>query len=241
MLLRVAAADDLPLDLMILREDLSLLAPKDCQVAFSGYSTADALLADFAPDRFDLILMDIIMKKGTSGIDAARTIRLQDPHCLLVFITSSPDYAWQSFPLHPFDYLVKPYERDHMEQLLADAVRTLETPPPEIELRVARKDIRLPLANIQYVQASDHAVLIMPPRGELRCLNTYHDIQARLLQDGRFLECNRGLMVNMDDVDQLSKGAVTMLDGKRFSLRQRGQAQLVTAFAQYQFRHMKKE
>ncbi len=240
MLLRVAAADDLPLDLMVLQEDLNLLAPDGCILDFHGFATADALLAQFAPDCYDLILLDIVMD-GTNGIDAAQVIRRLDPHCLLVFVTTSPDYAWQSFPLHPFDYLVKPYERQHLRQLLADAVRALDTSAPEIDLRVARRNVSLPLHAIHYAVAQDHAVILMTLTGEVRCLNTFRDIQTRLLQDERFLECNRGLVVNMEAVSQFSHGTVTMMDGKCFSVRQRGYAQLFNAFSQFQFRHMKKE
>lgn len=47
--------------------------------------------------------------EGTNGIETARILRRTDPDLLLVFVTSSPEYVWDAFPVHPFDYLLKPY------------------------------------------------------------------------------------------------------------------------------------
>ncbi len=240
MQLRVAAVDDLPQDVRQLHADLTTLAKGRFQLDFHGFSSGGALLEGFVPGRFDLIFMDICME-GISGIDAAREVRRLDPHCLLVFLTTSPDFTWQSFSLHPFDYLLKPCQLQRLEGVINEALRALDTAEPEIELRLAHHTMRLPLRSIYYAVAQNHSVAVMTPGGVVRSISIFRDLQARLLQDDRFLLCNRGLIVNMEAVLQFDVGCIRMLDGTQFAVRQKSKNQLFNTFTQYQFSHMKKE
>lgn len=178
---------------------------------------------------------------GVDGLEAAERIRQQDPHCLLVFVTSSPDYAWQSFPLHPFDYLLKPYQPQRLNQLVAEALRALSEPQPEIRLHLPHRDMTLPLHSIYYVMAENHHVLLMTPTGMVRTMGTFAAIEQELSRDDRFLMCNRGLIVNMEAVLHFEEDSIQMVDGRRFSMRLKGRNKLFNTFTQFQFRHMKKE
>ncbi len=239
MRLRVAIVDDLAIDREGLQRDLEAIAQGRYQLECERFSSGDSLLARFSRDAFDLIFMDIRME-GTSGIEAAHAVRRLDPRCLIVFLTTSADFAWQSFPVHPFDYLLKPCAADRLEGVLTEALRALNTQEPEIELRVARRTMRLPLAKIHYAVAQNHAVAIATSEGEHRCTTTFSDLQRILLQDARFLLCNRGVIINMDAVHQFDDDCIRMVNGVQFSVRQKSRNQLFNAFTQYQFRHMKK-
>ena len=50
--------------------------------------------------------------------------------------------------MHPFDYLLKPFEQARIRQLLDDLLRILQHPEPEIEVRFARKLMRLPYSKV---------------------------------------------------------------------------------------------
>ena len=56
--------------------------------------------------------------------------RKADPDLLLVFVTSSPEYVWDAFPVHPFDYLLKPYREEKLFQLADELRRVLELGMP---------------------------------------------------------------------------------------------------------------
>ena len=60
--------------------------------------------------------------EGTNGIETAQRLRAADPDLLIVFVTSSPEYVWDAFPVHPFDYLLKPYQPEELKQII-DRVR----------------------------------------------------------------------------------------------------------------------
>ena len=44
--------------------------------------------------RIDLILMDVITKKGSSGLKAAQRIKKTHPDIKIIIVTSMPEYSW---------------------------------------------------------------------------------------------------------------------------------------------------
>ncbi len=236
--LHIALVDDLEQDMNRLEQDLALLARGRFELTCERFGSGEALLSRFARGAFDLIFMDIRMD-GMNGIEAAKAVRQADARCLIVFLTTSQDFAWQSFPVHPFDYLLKPYTPSRLEGVLKDALRALDTPEPEIEVRVSRRTLSLPLGRIYYAVAQNHFVSIATSEGEYRSLSTFGELQNALAQDARFLLCNRGVIINMDAVLSFTDGCIRMQDGAQFAVRQKSKHQLFNAFTQYQFRHMK--
>ena len=79
----------------------------------------DFLRAAAEPGLYAVVFLDICMA-GTNGIETARRLRQADPEVLIVFVTSSPEYVWDAFPVHPFDYLLKPYQKEKFEHLAAE-------------------------------------------------------------------------------------------------------------------------
>lgn len=56
---------------------------------------------EFPGEGYQVVFLDVCME-GTNGIETARQLRDADPELLIVFVTSSPEYVWDAFPVHPF-------------------------------------------------------------------------------------------------------------------------------------------
>ena len=234
MLLRIAIVDDLPQDAERLQQALTA----EGQTNIIRYESGDALLSAISPEQLDALFLDICME-GTNGIDTARKLREQAPTLPIVFVTSSKEYVWQSFPVHPFDYLLKPFEQARIRQLLDDLLRILQHPEPEIEVRFARKLMRLPYSKVYYALAQNHFVRIMSDEGECRATGIFAQVEKELCADPRFLVCNRGII--MSAVLRFENDCIQMLDGTQFPVRQKDKGRLFATFTQYQFRHMRRE
>ena len=52
------------------------------------FDDGNTLINSFAPDKFNIFFLDILMS-GMNGIDAARRIRLSDSKALIIFTTHS--------------------------------------------------------------------------------------------------------------------------------------------------------
>ena len=123
MALPIAIVEDQTPDAQRLEELLQQQLPEaECTWFACG---DDFLRAAAEPGLYAVVFLDICMA-GTNGIETARRLRQADPEVLIVFVTYSPEYVWDAFPVHPFDYLLKPYQKEKFEHLAAEQRRPLQ-------------------------------------------------------------------------------------------------------------------
>lgn len=238
--LRFAVVEDRLPDAQRLESLLRLAFGGGQPLVCDHYESGDAFLAAFPSKNYQVVFLDICME-GTNGIETARILRRTDPDLLLVFVTSSPEYVWDAFPVHPFDYLLKPYREEKLFQLADELRRVLFRAEPELEVRIARQQVHLPLRKIQYAMAQNHYVRIVSDDGECRAVSTFSQVEQLLRAQENFLVCNRGVILNMDKVLRLDSDCFEMLDGTCLPVRQKDKNTLFAQFTQYQFRHMRRE
>ena len=238
--LRFAVVEDRLPDAQRLESLLRLAFGGGQPLVCDHYESGDAFLAAFPSKNYQVVFLDICME-GTNGIETARILRRTDPDLLLVFVTSSPEYVWDAFPVHPFDYLLKPYREEKLFQLADELRRVLFRAEPELEVRIARQQVHLPLRKIQYAMAQNHYVRIVSDDGECRAVSTFSQVEQLLRAQENFIVCNRGVILNMDKVLRLDSDCFEMLDGTCLPVRQKDKNSLFAQFTQYQFRHMRRE
>ena len=193
------------------------------------FSSGDDLLVRFTTGAYEVVFLDICMA-GTNGIETARQLREKDPRLLIVFVTSSPEYVWDAFPVHPFDYLLKPYKEEKIALLTAELRRVLCRQQPELEVRIARQIVRLPLTKIYYATAQNHYVRVVTDDGECRATANFAQVQEQLQTQPEFLVCNRGVIINMSKVLRFEGDCIEMLDGTHLPVRQKDKNSLLAQF-----------
>lgn len=184
------------------------------------FSSGDDLLARFTTGAYEVVFLDICMA-GTNGIETARQLREKDPRLLIVFVTSSPEYVWDAFPVHPFDYLLKPYKEEKIALLTAELRRVLCRQEPELDVRIARQTMQIPLSKVHYAASQNHIVRVVTDDGECRAAATFSQVEQELSAHENFLVCNRGVLLNMDKVLRFEGDCFEMLDGARLPIRQK--------------------
>ncbi len=82
----------------------------DCEYAVfsNGFELVSALEKG---KRFDIYCLDIIMP-GFTGIDVAKEIRTYDKTAPILFFTSSPEFALESYSVKAINYVLKPISKD---------------------------------------------------------------------------------------------------------------------------------
>lgn len=201
------------------------------------FNNGEAILKDFLPGKFHIVFMDIIMN-DLNGIETSRKLRELDSQLAIIFTTTSSEYMPDAFPVHPFDYIIKPVDSDRMNYVMKEAVRFLDKPGHILTVRVSRSTYDIQARSISIVLASDHYVeLIMTDGSNLLCSMAFHEFEEMLKDDANFLECNRGVIINMDCVLSLNrdKSVINMKDGSCYPIRIRERAKIIERFNQYQF------
>lgn len=99
-------------DLSVLDELHELLgsyrAEHNADIAPTAFQSPFELLASIEKGaRFDILLLDVLMP-GENGIEAAREIRQYDSNVKIIFLTSSAEFAVQSYTVGAYFYQLKP-------------------------------------------------------------------------------------------------------------------------------------
>ena len=241
-MLNIAVVDDLREDREHLAEAVAAHMERrtELQPRVQTFDSAEALLSACASETFRLVFLDICMD-GMSGIELARALRGRDRSMLIVFVSTSREYAFDAFPIHPFDYLIKPYDDRRLRTLLDEALAALDASVPMVEIRVPYANMTVPVDEIMSVVAQGHAVEICLTDGQhIRSIMTFAELEQQLNGDRHFLLINRGVLINMDQVLTLDDGTVRMKDGATHLLRTRGRSELLAQFTQYQISRLER-
>ena len=82
--------------------------------AHTSYQSPVELMAEVEKGtRFDIILLDVLMP-GENGMAAAREIREYDSNVKIIFLTSSTEFAVESYAVDAWYYQLKPIRREDL-------------------------------------------------------------------------------------------------------------------------------
>ena len=117
--MKIAVVDDFQKDrdyLAIVLE--SYMKEQGIDGSVYGYPGGEEFLEAFNKSgRFDIVFLDIYMN-GMDGMSVAKQLRQKDAECRLVFVTSSDSFAVEGYKVRAFRYLVKPYEKKELDDIL---------------------------------------------------------------------------------------------------------------------------
>ncbi|MEG2119568.1 MAG: LytTR family DNA-binding domain-containing protein, partial [Pseudoflavonifractor sp.] len=115
-----AICDDLQEDRSLIRSMLADFAAERAQpISCAEYASGEALMAGCIGSgvRFDLIFLDIYMD-GMDGMEVAHVLREAGVEAVLVFLTTTPDFAVQSYEVGALSYLLKPVAPEKLVAVL---------------------------------------------------------------------------------------------------------------------------
>ena len=93
----------------------------------------DMLLSYCSRSNPDVIILDIMMP-FLNGMDAAKEIREHNSISKIIFLTSSPEFAIESYDVDAFGYLLKPVDKDKLFRLLGKCMSEISKPADSIRL-----------------------------------------------------------------------------------------------------------
>ena len=180
---------------------------RNISLDISSYSDGNSFLNTFVPGDFDLIFMDIYLNE-LNGIDIVRKIRQMDSKVMIV--------STQIF------------------HVLDDALALLPEQEAELSFEYRSFDVHFPLSKIQYIYSNNHEVIIHTTNGTHAFRLPFYSVTDHL-DDSRFLQCNRGIMLNMDYIKTMESDYFEMTDSKCFPIKTKGRKQIREQYIKYQF------
>lgn len=223
-MLRIAICDDQPEEREILSSFFrSYFSAHPYEYILTEYSRGDTLVDDYEDGTaaFDLVFLDIFMD-GILGIEAARDLRRFAPKTPIVFLTTTPDYALESYDVQAYGYLVKPLDAGKAAALLERFLREeYDGRQKTLLLREGGKGRRIAYWEIESVESHRNVLLVRLENGEEhRVYARLDDVEQELAGHG-FLRCHQSYIVNMDRI-RIAEDDFLMLSGARIPIRKRG-------------------
>lgn len=100
--MNIAIIDDISTDAEALKNiAVSYFEKKQIRAEICHFFSAEEFFEDYQPGKFQILFLDIYMD-GMTGMEAARRIRRQSDNCILVFVTTSSDFAVESYDVGAF-------------------------------------------------------------------------------------------------------------------------------------------
>lgn len=177
-------------------------------------SGADLLEQVEGEGGFDIYLLDVIMP-GLSGINLGIRLRDLGSDGPIVYLTTSPDYAVDSYLAQAFFYMLKPVEPSRLFEVLDKAAALLHR-RRAASIQVKTKDgLRLlTLDELLYGELVGRAVRYHLAGGEtvdgVTLRGTFFREIEPLLKDRRFVLCGSSFVVNLHYVTAVGRGELTL-------------------------------
>ena len=235
--MRLAICDD---DMREQEQLLQIIQDWDTGYNTEYFSDGVSLLraAELAPP-FDIVFLDIYMP-GKNGIDVAGALREISPTTSIVFVTTSQDHAVNAFSLAAIHYLVKPVSAGDV----AEVFRRFDALHPHhrefISFPERRGKQTVFLDQICYLTSANHAVEISLVDG--RQIKVWMPLNEIIQKLGKsFLKINRGIVVNMDCIEQMGTDRCVLLDGKEFFLAVRERSAICAAYNDYRLDQLSRQ
>ena len=121
-MLKIAFCDDETAEIAQLEELLKeYAAARGQEFVHTSYQSSVELMADIEKgERFDIMLLDILMP-GENGMTAAREVREHDTNVKIIFLTTSPEFAVESYAVDAWYYQLKPIRQEVFFRLMDSA------------------------------------------------------------------------------------------------------------------------
>ena len=171
------------------------------------YDASSFIGAMEAGECYDLVCLDVLID-GQNGIDVARSLRLRGCSFDIIFVTSSKDYAIDSFDVDSLYYLVKPVSTDKLKTALERFLKKRNA--GSIRLEIPEGYLNIKLSDIVYIEINNHTISIHKADGGVETFRgTLEEMEARLPLS-MFLRPHRGYLVNYEYINGFSRNGIKL-------------------------------
>ncbi|MBR5289816.1 MAG: response regulator transcription factor [Erysipelotrichaceae bacterium] len=209
-MIRIACCDD---DKKQLETVTSMIVSWDqSPVVFhlDTFDEGDALISAHLKNPYDIILLDIVMPL-LNGLDIAKEIRSQDKSVKIVFLTSSREFAFESYRVKASDYLLKPVVMEELRSCLLERINEISTVDRFITITNGGIHHRIILSDVEYLEAQGKHVEISMKNGcKLKANEALNTFEKHFEGDFEFFKCHRSFIINLSQVSSYSAKEITM-------------------------------
>jgi len=218
-MLRIAICDD---DDRCLNDAKHLLkqwsAATSSHLEIDCFNNGDSFIIESRATRYDIVFLDIIMPL-LNGMDTAKELRDRDKAAKIIFLTSSPDFALQSYSVKATDYCLKPITYEKLKQVMDHCMSFYSQDAESLTLKTVGGYQKIYLHDIEYLEAQNKKVIIFLKSGQsIEVIQPLYTFGARLSDSKGFFKCHRSYLVYLPNVDYFNNVEIKTKSGRRIPI-----------------------
>lgn len=221
--MQVGICDDQEEARELIADKVKIACPEaDIILYKSGQEVLDALMLP------NILFLDIQMP-GIDGMKTARELRRINSKIIIIFVTVTGDYVFQSFDVGAFHYLVKPFDNAKFKEVLQNAERQYR----ELELQVTNIKKELPpliittngghipvnFEDIVYAEVFDRKILLHTMESDIEYYGKMKDLE-KMAGDG-FYRPHRAYLINFDYISKYNSSVIYLKRGQALMAKQK--------------------
>ena len=216
-MLKIAVCDDSRELLEKVEKDLlEYENVRSTPVTVHTYTNAVDLLDGLKKTDYDILILDIIMP-GFTGMQAAHEIRKFNEEIKIIFLTSSKEFAIESYSVGAYYYLLKPVLKEKLFSVLDKVVSEITSKQESCVIYTHMGIVNIPFAKIECLEVyNKHLVFHLSDGSTKETRGALTDYENVFLERKEFLKIHRSYILNMDYIHSIEAGEIATYSGKRF-------------------------
>lgn len=165
----------------------------------------------------DIYILDMIMSERT-GIDIGTLIRSTNERSVIIYITSSDDFAFEAYGVHAVRYLLKPVREELFTEALDYAADILKEKRDEVYTVKTKEGLVTVLySKIEYIENYSRTLNICLTDGKniqsIFLRKSFDEETRQIMENNSFIQVHKSFLVNLCHVDRLATGNIIMESG----------------------------
>lgn len=178
------------------------------------FDNGDTLIEKSNAAKYDIIFLDIVMPL-LNGIDTAKELRDRDKTVQIVFLTSSPEFALESYSVKAADYCIKPVKYERLREVMNDLTIANREEPENLTLKTVGGYQKIYLHDIEYIEAQNKRVIFFLKSDKVvEVIQPLYTFETGLSDSKGFFKCHRSYLVYLPNVDYFSNTEIKTKSGR---------------------------
>ena len=208
--------------------------PLQIHIFQNGFSLLDAIDQG---KRFDITILDILMP-GENGIEIARNIRASGTDTEIIFLTSSPEYAVDSYEVKAQNYLLKPVTEEKFFASIESILAELDEKDTAsfIIYTTEKQYSRIRVSSLVYGEVTHRTITLhLADQTMISAVMTFTEFQDILKAYPDFIYPHRSYAVNMNYIQYVTKSDIILTDGQKIPLSRNNYTKISEQFLNFAY------
>lgn len=208
--------------------------PLQIHIFQNGFSLLDAIDQG---KRFDITILDILMP-GENGIEIARNIRASGTDTEIIFLTSSPEYAVDSYEVKAQNYLLKPVTEEKFFASIDSILAELDEKDTAsfIIYTTEKQYSRIRVSSLVYGEVTHRTITLhLADQTMISAIMTFTEFLDILKAYPDFIYPHRSYAVNMHYIQYVTKNDIILTDGQKIPLSRNNYTKISEQFLNFAY------